>query len=173
MPQLFSRQLSRLARVAVAGFAAVAAGWVMSGPAAAETAPFTCPQARTPDTVTGSGPGSTGDGPDVILAFEHGYFVLRSGAAAAEVLTPDSRLHPAERIQTGIDHTPAVQHCARITTLDPGVGTGPVSRWALELTTHRPSLNPAEPGETRVYRQIVTTRTDGDRTLISDITTET
>jgi hypothetical protein len=116
-----------------------------------------CEQRRTSDVVSGTDPGGTGSGPDAILAFERAYYVQRSGFAARAVVADDATVPPAEQIQRGIDRMPAgTRYCVQITRAGDG-------QWEVRLTQQRPGEDP------RTFTQIVTTRTDASRTLITAI----
>ncbi|UGT44650.1 serine/threonine protein kinase [Nocardia yamanashiensis] len=119
-----------------------------------------CPQHRGPEVLSGTGPGSTASGPDVVLAFQYAYYTLRSGAAAREVVAEDAtNISPAEKIQSAIDVMPeGTQYCVQITPV-----SGSTDRWTARVTEQRPDSLP------ETYWQTVTTRTVGDRTLITRI----
>ncbi|GAA3136694.1 hypothetical protein GCM10020255_011960 [Rhodococcus baikonurensis] len=51
-------------------------------------------------------PGDQKSGPGVIAAFEHAYYVTRSGTAVRALTTPDTSLPAKETIQAGIDTVP-------------------------------------------------------------------
>src|SRR3546814_15456335 len=61
-----------------------------------------CPNRSENGVITGRDPGGTSSGPAVIKAFEHAYFVQRSGVQARAVAAPLARVPTAEQIQTGI-----------------------------------------------------------------------
>ncbi|MFF0490249.1 hypothetical protein ACWDSJ_37405 [Nocardia sp. NPDC003482] len=116
-----------------------------------------CDPTRTPDLVRGNGVGSTASGPDAILAFQHAYYVARSGALARTVTTPDAWVSPPQVIDLGIATIPAgTHHCVEITPVPDG-------RFDVRVTESRPDQT------SRVYRQIVTTTTQSDVTLITRI----
>jgi hypothetical protein len=122
-----------------------------------------CPQERAPEQVSGTGPGSTVDGPDAILAFHHGYYALRSASAARAVVTTDSQVPSAADIQAGIDSLPAdTRYCVHVTP-DPDTTAGQ-QRWRVELAQQYPGAPETS------YRQSVTSRTESGRTLITAIT---
>ncbi|WP_280385310.1 hypothetical protein [Nocardia wallacei] len=130
-----------------------------------------CRTQRSADVVAGTEPGGTSSGPDTILAFQHGYYVHRSGAKAQDVLTEDAtvtdiygrhRALTGETIQAGISDTPpGTRYCVLITPADATAGS---ERWHVELTEQRPGQRPV------VSAQTVTTRTVNGRTLITEIT---
>lgn len=122
-----------------------------------------CEQRRTPDVVSGTDPGGTGNGPDAILAFEYAYYAERSGYRARAVVAPDAAVSPAEQIQRGINQVPAgTRYCVRITR----TGDSPAGqdRWEVRLTQQFPGE------ETNTFTQFITTRTGADQTLITGIT---
>ncbi|MQP33492.1 hypothetical protein GEO20_16105 [Rhodococcus erythropolis] len=97
-------------------------------PAAAETDPTAC---RTD-------PGDQKSGPGVIAAFEHAYYVTRSGTAVRALTTPDTSLPAKEKIQAGIDTVPTgTTHCVRITPISAGI-------YSVALTEMRPGQPPAQ-----------------------------
>ncbi|MFE7418331.1 hypothetical protein [Rhodococcus sp. NPDC057529] len=122
----------------------VAAGW--------------CTASRDGATVVGNGPGGTTDGVAAILAFDHAYYVERSGAKAREVVAPDAPLGSAETIQGGIDSLlpEGTEHCLAITETEPG-------HYAVTLSELRPD------GSTKQYEQVVTTADRDGRTYITSI----
>jgi hypothetical protein len=115
-------------------------------------------QRRDGNRVSGSGPGGTSTGPDVILAFQYAYYVQRSGAAARTYVVDGAAGVPsAADIQLGIDATaPGAQYCVTIHPLSDG-------RWMVELAETEPGFPP------EVFRQIVTTTAVEGRTLITAI----
>ncbi|WP_454199390.1 hypothetical protein [Nocardia sp. Marseille-Q1738] len=122
-----------------------------------------CEQRRTPDVVSGTDPGGTGNGPDAILAFEYAYYAERSGYRARAVVAPDAAVAPAEQIQRGINQVPAgTRYCVQITR----AGDSPAGqdRWEVRLTQQFPGE------ETNTFTQFITTRTGADQTLITGIT---
>ncbi|WP_280271905.1 hypothetical protein [Nocardia wallacei] len=119
-----------------------------------------CRDTRGSDFATGTGPGGTADAPSAILAFEHAYYVQRSGAAARGVVAPDATVPSADVIQQGIDRTPAgTRYCTRITRLPDGRGT----LWRLDLFEQWPGTLPAQ------FVQKVTVSSHDGRTLINAI----
>ncbi|OBA51629.1 hypothetical protein A5789_27215 [Nocardia sp. 852002-51101_SCH5132738] len=130
-------------------------------PPAAPVATAGCEQHTGSDYTSGTGPGGTSDGPAAILAFEHGYYVARSGAAARASVAPDASVPTAAAIQAGIDQMPpGVRYCVHITPAPAGGG----SIWNVELTEQYPGEQPA------IWHQTITTLTAGGRTLILAIT---
>ncbi|MCQ4119486.1 hypothetical protein [Rhodococcus tibetensis] len=128
-----------------------------TGTPVAAADPGWCTESRNGGTVTGNGPGGTSDGTETILAFDHAYYVERSGAKAREVVTADAPMGSAEAIQRGIDSLPeGTEHCLAITSTEPG-------RYAVTLTEQRPD------GSTHQYQQVVTTTDHDGRTYITSI----
>ncbi|MFD6058243.1 hypothetical protein [Rhodococcus wratislaviensis] len=86
----------------------------------------------------------------VIAAFEHAYYVLRSGQAVRALTTPGSPLPTADKIQAGIDTVPlGTNYCLRtIETND--------NHYTLVLT----EMRPGEPA-TQFTQTITTTHVDG------------
>ncbi|OLT34584.1 hypothetical protein BJF84_17430 [Rhodococcus sp. CUA-806] len=124
----------------------------------APAAPPPCVESRTSSEVTGAGPGGFGSGPDAILGFDYAYYVKRSGVAARAFTTPDAAVGSPELLQSaGIDTFPSeTTHCLRITPRGP-------DEYTVYLTHVVPGAEPV------TWTQIVRTRTDGDRTLITSI----
>ncbi|MFD3508428.1 hypothetical protein [Nocardia sp. NPDC058666] len=117
-----------------------------------------CPTERTDTVVRSAEAGGTDSGPDAVLAFQHAYYVTRSGAQARAVVTPDADVSPAAVIQRGIDTIPVgTTHCVRITTVA-------ADRFTVEVTEFRPAGAPAT-----YTKQSVRTAQVGDRTLITGI----
>jgi hypothetical protein len=86
-----------------------------TAPTSAAPTPF-CTAASTPDATTTDAAGGRGNAVDVIAAFEHAYYVERSGTAVASLLVSPA---PPERIQAVIDRTPAgTEHCVTIAATD-------------------------------------------------------
>lgn len=118
-----------------------------------------CPAERIGNSVRGNGPGGDASGPEAILAFQHGYYVGRSGEQARNVVTPDAAVPSAADIQRGIDTIPAgTTHCITIT---PGAFVG---QYTVVITEHRPGALPLS-----YNPQLVTTVQIGNRTLITAI----
>ncbi|GCB59583.1 hypothetical protein HND25_26870 [Rhodococcus erythropolis] len=106
--------------------------------------------AETDLTACRTDPGDQKSGPGVIAAFEHAYYVTRSGPAVRALTTPDTSLPPAEKIQAGIDTVPTgTTHCVRITPITAGI-------YSIALTEMRPGQPPAQFPQT-----ITTTNIDG------------
>ena len=97
-------------------------------PGAAETDPTAC-RTDLGDQKSGAG---------VIAAFEHAYYVTRSGTAVRELTTPDTSLPSKEKIQAGIDTVPTgTTHCVRITPISAGI-------YSVALTEMRPGQPPSQ-----------------------------
>ncbi|MCM6772082.1 hypothetical protein NDR87_02680 [Nocardia sp. CDC159] len=159
--------------VAAIGTAAVAGGVVLARIEAtaqraapesvASTADLTlgggpdCAPTRTAGLVRGNGTGSTTSGPDVILAFQHAYYIARSGTLARAVTTPDAWVSPPQVIDLGIATIPrGTLHCVQITPLLDG-------RFDVQVAESRPDRS------ARTYRQLVTVADRDGKTLISRI----
>ncbi len=116
-----------------------------------------CEPVRTAELVRGNGPGSTASGPDVILAFQHAYYVTRSGVVARAVTAPDAWVSTAAVIDVGIATVPVgTRHCVEIVPQPTGVFFVTVTETRLDRST-------------RVYRQAVTVGTLADTTVITRI----
>jgi hypothetical protein len=93
----------------------------------------------------------------VIAAFEHAYYVARSGAAVRALATGDTSLPLAEKIQAGIDTVPAgTTHCVRITPITVGV-------YSVVLAEMRPGGAPSQ------FPQTITTKNIGGRWFVDSI----
>lgn len=107
-------------------------------PVAAETDPTAC---RTD-------PGDQKSGAGVIAAFEHAYYVARSGTAVRELTTPDTSLPAKEKIQAGIDTVPTgTTHCVRITPISAGI-------YSVALTEMRPGQAAGQLSQTITTKDI-------------------
>ncbi|MGW4092468.1 hypothetical protein [Nocardia sp. NPDC004750] len=132
-------------------------------PSAQATAPAAptaqCPAERVGNRIQGNGVGGFDSGPAVIFAFQHAYYVDRSGEQVRATTTADAAVQAADAIQRGIDSIPTgTTHCVAIS---PGAFAG---QYIVVITEHRPGQQPV------TYNpQIVTTTKDGERTLISAI----
>ncbi|OZD68215.1 hypothetical protein [Rhodococcus sp. 06-1460-1B] len=118
-----------------------------------------CPESVTDGVVTGAGPGGTTSGSAAILAFEHAYYVERSGAAAREILAPNAQLKSAtaDELQRGIDTIPAgTEHCVNIRAAAPN--------------TYAVTLEQRYSDGTRTTdKQTISTTDAGGRTFITSI----
>ncbi|MFE7744148.1 hypothetical protein [Nocardia sp. NPDC057455] len=114
-----------------------------------------CEPTRGGQLVRGNGTGSFASGPDVILAFQHAYYVTRSGAVARSLTVPDAAVPPVAVIDAGIASVPTgTQHCVMITPMLDG-------RYDVVITELRPD------SANRTYRQFVTVATtDGKAAII-------
>ncbi len=132
-------------------------------PSAQNTAPAApaaqCPAERVGNRIQGNGVGGFDSGPAVIFAFQHAYYVERSGEQVRATTTADAAVQAADAIQRGIDSIPAgTTHCVAIS---PAAFAG---QYIVVVTEYRPGQQPV------TYNpQIVTTTKDGERTLISAI----
>ncbi|MFF3223790.1 hypothetical protein ACFYV7_13440 [Nocardia suismassiliense] len=118
-----------------------------------------CTAERVGNRIKGNDPGNFDSGPGAIFAFQHAYYVARSGEEARAATTPDAAVEPAAAIQRGIDSVPAgTTYCVAIT---PGAFAG---QYMVVVTENRPGRPPV------TYNpQLVTTTTEAGRTLISAI----
>ncbi|MEU2034104.1 hypothetical protein [Nocardia amamiensis] len=116
-----------------------------------------CEPIRGDQLVRGNGTGSVDSGPDVILAFQHAYYVTRSGAVARALTASDAAVPPVAVIDAGIASVPAgTQHCVMITSMLDG-------RYDVVITELRPD------SANRTYRQFVTVATSGGKATIIKI----
>lgn len=93
-------------------------------------------------------PGDQKSGPGVIAAFEHAYYVTRSGTAVRALTTPDASLPTKEKIQAGIDTVPTgTTHCVRTTPIAAGI-------YSVALTEMRPGQPPAQFLQTITAREL-------------------
>ena len=98
-------------------------------------------------------PGDQKSGPGAIAAFEHAYYVTRSGDAVRALATPDSPLPQGPAIQTaGIDTVPpGTTHCVRITPVNTTDTTGV---YTVVLAEMRPGQAPLQWPQTITTKQI-------------------
>ncbi|MGQ4596365.1 hypothetical protein [Nocardia sp. R6R-6] len=116
-----------------------------------------CEPIRGDQLVRGNGTGSADSGPDVILAFQHAYYVARSGAVARSSTAPDAAVPPVAVIDAGIASVPVgTTHCVMITAMLDG-------RYDVVITELRPD------SANRTYRQFVTVATSAGRSSIVKI----
>ncbi|MGW6729867.1 hypothetical protein ACWF9G_28540 [Nocardia sp. NPDC055029] len=142
--------------------ATVATVAVLTSPPAHATE-FMCRDEHTAGVVTGSGPGSTDNGPAAILGFQHVYYVQRSAALARRFLAPEAGGDSDARLQTGIDAVPAdTRHCVHIRRLDL---TADSHRWQVTVTEYHPT----HIAGAYTFAQTVTTRDIDGRALITSI----
>lgn len=114
-----------------------------------------CTTAATADATTTDDAGNRESAIGVIAAFEHAYYVQRSGAAVAALMTSPA---PSDRIQAVIDRTPAgTEHCVTIAATDiPDVH-------AVALSLRTPSGS-----ESAIASRITTART-GENYAIANV----
>lgn len=111
-------------------------------------APASTPTTETDATACRTDPGDQKSGPGVIAAFEHAYYVTRSGTAVRELTTPDTSLPAKEKIQAGIDTVPTgTTHCVRITPISTGI-------YSVALTEMRPGQPPAQFPQTITAKEL-------------------
>ena len=111
-------------------------------------APASAPAAETDPAACRTDPGDQKSGPGVIAAFEHAYYVTRSGTAVRALATPDSSLPAKEKIQAGIDTVPTgATHCVRIAPIAAGI-------YSVALTEMRPGQPPAQFPQTITAKEL-------------------
>lgn len=116
-----------------------------------------CDPVRTPNLVRGNGTGAKTSAADVVLAFQHAYYVTRSGAAARAFTTPDAQVPTSAVIDGGIATIPpGTRYCV-------SVSPGPDGQWSVVVTETRPDTG------VQSYPQLVTTTVVGGETLITRI----
>ncbi|MEU4646969.1 hypothetical protein [Nocardia fluminea] len=142
----------------------------LRGPAPASTAASTplipgsmspvtaeCPTEQIGAMVRGNGAGGTESGIAAIMAFQHAYYVARSGDEARTLVAPGAVAPSAAAIQAGIDSTPVgTTHCVEIT---PGAYAG---QYLVKITAFRPDSAPST-----YTPQLVGTAEVGNKTLIT------
>lgn len=117
-----------------------------------------CKPSQDPGVVRGNGPGGKDTGPDVILWFEHAYYIARDARTAREVVSDDAAVSPVQRLQSGIDSVPAgTTYCVTIHS-----DTAPGA-----LLVDIDEARPSEPPQT--WHQRITTTTRDGRTVITAI----
>lgn len=103
-----------------------------------------CPASVDGALQRGAGPGSQATAVGVVFAFQHAYWVDRSGVGVRAVAAPDAALPPAGEIQRGIDSVPlGSTHCLAVSVLPDG-------RLGVELAYQSPGGVPV------IERQTVT-----------------
>ncbi|MFD4785159.1 hypothetical protein ACFWNH_29490 [Rhodococcus qingshengii] len=108
----------------------------------------TAPTTETDPTACRTDPGDQKSGAGVIAAFEHAYYVTRSGTAVRALTTPDTSLPAQEKIQAGIDTVPTgTTHCVRITPIAAGI-------YSVALTEMRPGQPPAQFPQTITAKEL-------------------
>jgi hypothetical protein len=112
-------------------------------------APTAEPTPTADPTTCRTDSGNQDSGPGVIAAFEHAYYVDRSGDAARALAAPDSPLPAGPVIQTsGIDTVPVgTTHCVRITPITSGV-------YAVALAEMRPGQPPKQWAQTITTKEL-------------------
>ena len=122
-----------------------------------DVTPPTPAAAETDATACRTDPGDQKTGPGVIAAFEHAYYVTRSGTAVRALTTPDASLPAKEKIQAGIDTVPTgTTHCVRITPIAVGI-------YSVALAEMRPGQPPAQ------FPQTITAKELGGRWFVDVI----
>ena len=117
----------------------------------------TAPTAEIDPTACRTDPGDQKSGRGVIAAFEHAYYVTRSGTAVRALTTPDTSLPTKEKIQAGIDTVPTgTTHCVRITPVTVGI-------YSVALTEMRPGQAPGQ------FSQTITTKDIDGRWFVDSI----
>ncbi|TLF76489.1 hypothetical protein [Nocardia cyriacigeorgica] len=118
-----------------------------------------CAPQRVGNRIQGNAAGGDDSGTAAIFAFQHAFYVARSGEQARAVVAPGAAVPSAADIQRGIDSVPAgTTHCLAIS---PGAFVG---QYTVVVTEYRPQTQPI------TYNpQLVTTATVGGRTLITGI----
>ncbi|WP_430330840.1 hypothetical protein [Rhodococcus sp. ACT016] len=106
--------------VAVASPSTSVTSSASAAPQPSAPVPVWCADSTVDGRSVGRGPGSTSDGPGVIRAFDHAYYVERSGARVASLMVAPNAV---PEIQKWIDEVPVgSDHCVTITsTPDPNV----------------------------------------------------
>ena len=118
-----------------------------------------CEPLRNANVVRGNGTGGTNSGPDVILAFQHAYYVTRSATAARALTTPDAQVSPVEAIEAGIATIPVgTRYCLTITP-----SSTEESTYAVVIIETRPD------SQVRTYQQTVSVTSRDNKTLITRI----
>ncbi|MFD3702417.1 hypothetical protein ACFWUP_04665 [Nocardia sp. NPDC058658] len=116
-----------------------------------------CPTEQFGTMIRGNGEGGTESGIAAILAFQHAYYVARSGDQARTLVASDAAAPSAAAIQAGIDSTPVgTTHCVEIT---PGAFEG---QYLVKITAFRPDSAPST-----YTPQLVGTAEIGNKTLIT------
>lgn len=104
--------------------------------------------AETDATACRTDPGDQKSGAGVIAAFEHAYYVTRSGTAVRALTTPDTSLPAQEKIQAGIDTVPSgTTYCVRSTPIAAGI-------YSVALTEMRPGQPPAQFPQTITAKEL-------------------
>ncbi|WP_338132138.1 hypothetical protein [Rhodococcus opacus] len=152
------------AAVAIAASGAV--GWSVLQPDKSATTTPAAPSAAAQSPTAASDVGDEcrtdrGDqksGEGVIAAFEHAYYVTRSGQAARALAAPDSPLPAPEKIQAGIDTVPiGTNYCLRTITISGG-------HYSVVLSEMRPGQPATQ------FTQTITTKQIDGRWFVDVIT---
>ncbi len=132
---------------------------IESSQADATPAAGNCPAEQVGSKIQGNGPGGTENGVAAILAFQHAYYVARSGDQARTLVSGDAALPSGADIQAGIDTIPVgTTHCLAIT---PAAYAG---QYFVVITEFRPDEVPI------IYNpQLVGTAKVGGKYLITSI----
>ncbi|WP_188827231.1 hypothetical protein [Nocardia camponoti] len=119
----------------------------------------TCPTEHVGSRFQSNGPGGSDSGIAAILAFQHAYYVARSGELARASVAPDMTAPSSGDIQAGIDTIPVgTTHCLNIT---PAAFAG---QYYVVITEYRPDSVPIQ-----YNAQLVGTTKVGDKSVISSI----
>lgn len=135
--------------------------WSPSDPVSLDSiAPTTAPPSSTstaPELGCPAAQGDQGNAEGVIAAFEHAYYVQRSGAAVRALVAPGVPFNSAEAVQRGIDSVPAgTTYCLTVTGVAPDT-------YSIGLTEYAPG------GEEKQYLQKVTTAVVDGRVFIASV----
>ncbi|MFD4438668.1 hypothetical protein ACFWPK_02695 [Nocardia sp. NPDC058519] len=126
-------------------------------PSSASPVTVECPTEQIGAMVRGNGSGGTESGIAAILAFQHAYYVARSGDQARTLVAAGAVAPSAAAIQAGIDSTPVgTTHCVEIT---PGAFA---DQYLVKITAFRPDSAPST-----YTPQLVETAVVGKKTLIT------
>ncbi|MFE3443099.1 hypothetical protein ACFXNW_08710 [Nocardia sp. NPDC059180] len=121
--------------------------------------PASCAPERVGNRIQGNAAGGDDSGPAAIFAFQHAFYIARSGEQARAVVAPGAAVPSAPDIQRGIDSVPAgTTHCL---TISPGAFVG---QYTVVITEYRPHAEPIT-----YNAQLVTTAGVDGRTLITGI----
>ncbi|MFD3743589.1 hypothetical protein [Nocardia sp. NPDC058633] len=126
-------------------------------PSSASPVTAACPTEQIGAMVRANSAGGTESGVAAILAFQHAYYVARSGDQARTLVSSDAVAPSAAAIQAGIDSTPVgTTHCVEIS---PGAFAG---QYLVKITAFRPDSAPST-----YTPQLVETAEFGAKTLIT------
>lgn len=107
-------------------------------------APSWCASVNEPERTVGNGAGNRDSGPGVIQAFEHAYYVTRSGEAVGSLMVLPQ---PPAQIQEFIDAVPeGTEHCVTV------LPTPEPNRWSVDVLLKIPPV-----GSEGIHRQWITT----------------